>query len=362
MTSPHRAAGRLLVAGFDGLELPSSVAEALSVGRIGGAILFSRNIESASQTARLVHSILRSGTDTRPIVSVDQEGGRVQRLGWSHWPSAAALGATGDQTLSRQVGAAMGEELAACGFDLDFAPVLDLNTNPDNPVIGDRAFGQDQEASTWALAWSEGIMEKGVAACGKHFPGHGDTSLDSHKALPLVTHSLERIQAVELDSFRKAAPHLPFMMTAHVLFPALDANRPATLSRPILEGILRRRLGFNGIIVSDDLEMAGARAFGDVPDLAVESIASGADMVLVCTHSELAFEASAALEKEARRSPAFRNLVDESLARLAAFRQRFPGPVPDPRRAEAVCGSQRHRSLARQVRDLAHAGSQRPQG
>ena len=350
---PHfsqRLPGRLVTAGFDGTELPSEMANALTAGRLGGTILFSRNLESPAQTAGLVQSILSASPQTRPIVSVDQEGGRVQRLSWSHWPEAALLGKTGDAELCLRVGAAMGRELSACGFDLDFAPVLDLDTNPDNPVIGDRAFGKDPEAADLALAWARGLMSQGVAGCGKHFPGHGDTVLDSHKALPRVDHPLERIEEVELAPFRQAANHLPFMMTAHVLFDALDESRPATLSRPILEGILRERLGFQGIIVSDDLEMAGARAFGDVPDLAVETIAAGADMVLVCIHSDLALEASAALESEAARSPAFRNLVDKALARLDAFRTTFPGPTPDPHLAEALCGSKAHRDLAGLVR------------
>ena len=278
------------------------------------------------------------------------------RLPWSGWPKAATMGATGDPSLIREVGRAMGREMAACGFDLDFAPVLDLDTNPENPVIGDRAFGHEPNAATLALAWAEGLMETGVSACGKHFPGHGDTMLDSHKALPRVEHPKERIENVELAPFRMAAAsNIPMIMTAHVMYPALDPERPATLSRTILGDILRRRLGFNGLVVSDDLEMAGARAFGDVPELAVQTIVSGADLVLVCIHSDLALQASEALEKEAARSPAFRNLVAASLSRIQTHRSRFPGPLPEPDQADSICGSAANRTLADTVEHLTNA-------
>ncbi|HET8732938.1 MAG TPA: beta-N-acetylhexosaminidase, partial [Anaeromyxobacteraceae bacterium] len=228
----------LLCVGFDGTTPSPEVLELVRRG-VGGVILFARNVESAEQVAELTASLKRAAG--RPLlVSVDQEGGRVARLrarhGFTELPPMRALGETGDEGLAFEVGALLGSELRAVGIDQDYAPVVDVDTNPANPVIGDRSLSRDPErVGRLGAALARGLQSAGVAACAKHFPGHGDTSQDSHVALPRLAHSLERLEAVELPPFRALArAGVASVMTAHVVFEALDPKRPATLSPSVM--------------------------------------------------------------------------------------------------------------------------------
>ena len=204
----------------------------------------------------------------------------------TQWPPMMAhdgLPAPDDERTAEQVGRALGDELRALGFDIDFAPVLDVHTNPANPIIGDRAFGRDAATvARRALAFARGLDAAGILACGKHFPGHGDTDTDSHLELPRVDHPWDRLESVELAPFRAAAAaRLPMIMTAHVVFPALDPTRPATLSEQVVTGLLRGKLGFDGVIVSDDLDMkaiAGLLGAGDAAVRAVRAASWSAEV------------------------------------------------------------------------------------
>ena len=198
----------------------------------------------------------------------------------------ATLGRSGDERLASRFPAALAAELSAVGITLDYAPVLDIHTNAKNPVIGDRALAEDAETvGRLGAAIIRGLQDNGIAACGKHFPGHGDTSADSHFELPVVEHPPDRIRRVEFVPFREAIKsNVAFIMTAHVLVPSLDEQKPATLSRTIVHGLLRDELGYEGVILSDDLEMRALAATYTVPDAAVEAIAAGCDGVLVCRH------------------------------------------------------------------------------
>jgi beta-N-acetylhexosaminidase len=198
----------------------------------------------------------------------------------------ATLGRSGDEGLASRFAAALAAELTAVGITLDYAPVLDIHTNAQNPVIGDRALAEDADSvGRLGAAIIRGLQDNGIAACGKHFPGHGDTSVDSHVALPVVEHSPDRIRRVECIPFREAIKaNVAFIMTAHVLVPSFDEQKPATLSRTIVHGLLREELGYEGVILSDDLEMRALAATYTVPDAAVEAIAAGCDGVLVCRH------------------------------------------------------------------------------
>src|SRR5262245_47767353 len=220
-------------------------------------------------------------------VSVDQEGGRVARLKapFTEWPPMAVLGRSGDVQLARRFAVALATELKAVGITLDYAPVLDIHTNPKNPIIGDRALAEDAESvGRLGAAIIAGMQESGVAACGKHFPGHGDTSVDSHLELPLVEHPPDRIRRVECVPFREAIrAEVAFIMTAHVLVPSLDDEKPATLSPRIVQALLRNELAFQGVILSDDLEMKAIAKTYTVPDAAVAAIAAGCDGLLVCS-------------------------------------------------------------------------------
>ncbi|MDA1183212.1 MAG: beta-N-acetylhexosaminidase [Acidobacteria bacterium] len=284
--SIRRHIGQLLIGSLPGTTIPGELRALAREFQLGGIILFARNIEAPEQVAELSHDVQVLASEIPLWVSVDQEGGRVARLGppFTEWPPMATLGRSGDVGLASRFAAALGAELKVAGITLDYAPVLDIHTNPDNPVIGDRALSDD--AAMVGLLGSAvvgGLQGEGVAACGKHFPGHGDTAADSHDELPLVEHGPDRIRRVECVPFRDAIrAGVAFMMTAHVLVPALDEDSPATLSRCIVNGMLREELGFEGVILSDDLEMEALAGTHTAPEAAVQAIAAGCDGVLVC--------------------------------------------------------------------------------
>ena len=280
-TAIRRDIGQLLIGSLPGRTITPEIRSLAREFSLGGVIFFARNIEAPEQVAELSHDVQALGSELPIWVSVDQEGGRVARLKapFTVWPPMAALGRSGDVSLAARFGKALATELRAVGITLDYAPVLDIHTNPKNPIIGDRALAEDAEGvARLGTAIIESLQRHGVAACGKHFPGHGDTSVDSHLDLPLVEHPPDRIRRVELVPFRAAIKTgVAFIMTAHVLVPSLDEERPATLSRAIVQGMLRDELGFQGVILSDDLEMKAIAKSYPVPDAAVQAIAAGCD-------------------------------------------------------------------------------------
>jgi beta-N-acetylhexosaminidase len=327
------ALGELVVGGFPGTSLPEGFARALRERRRGGAILFKPNVEGGPlQIAALARAIHAAAPET-PFVGVDQEGGRVARLKapFLAVPPMRTVASWGDPALAERIARAVGAELAAVGFTIDFAPVLDVNTCAENPVIGDRAFGDDPDTcARFGAAWVRGLQSAGVLACGKHFPGHGDTSKDSHVDLPVVNQPLERLEQVELTPFRAAVEAgVATLMTAHVVYPALDAKRPGTMS-PSVCTALRERVGFRGALVSDDLEMQAIAARSTVEDAAVQAIAAGCDVLLVCWSDEKQERAVEALTREAERSPAFRARSEEALGRASGARRRVTArPLDD---------------------------------
>jgi beta-N-acetylhexosaminidase len=266
----RRDIGELLIGSLSGTTITPEIRSLAREFSLGGVIFFARNIEAAEQVAELSHDV-QSLSNGMPLwVSVDQEGGRVARLKepFTVWPPMATLGRRGDEELAGRFAAALAAELRAVGITLDYAPVLDIHTNERNPVIGDRALSTDADmVARLGVAIIRGLQEHGVAACGKHFPGHGDTSVDSHLELPLVEHPPDRIRRVECVPFRAAIEAgVRFIMTAHILVPSLDETQPATLSRRIVYDLLRDELGFEGVILSDDLEMKAIAATMPVPD------------------------------------------------------------------------------------------------
>lgn len=335
---------RLIIAGFRGNELPTDYCTWLREERLGGLVLFSRNFAGAGEAYALI-SQARS-LQSSMIVAVDQEGGRVQRLKEFPLPAAAHWQCFDEPALARQAGGLLGQFLSSVGFNMDFAPVVDVNTNPDNPVIGDRAFGDEVEpVIAFARPFAEGLHSAGVASCAKHFPGHGDTDLDSHLALPRLSHSRARLESVELTSF-KAFTDLPAWMTAHILFPEIDDRYPATLSASALE-IARNQLGYQGVLISDDLEMNAIASHFGYGEAAVQAIVAGCDALLVCSEASAVEQASEALRREAKTSEAFRVRVAESWSRLGALIQRFPLPAHGPQAwRDVVQGETARRFLA----------------
>jgi beta-N-acetylhexosaminidase len=336
--SHRRAAGRVLIAGFPGRVLPPPIAELAHEGALGGVILFKRNLAlSLAETARTIAALhAQFPSASAPLVAIDQEGGRVARLGPPvvALPAMRVLGEIDDPELTRRAARVLGTQLRAVGIGVDLAPVLDVDTNPANPVIGDRAFGRSPErVIRHGLAFAEGLGAAGVVACGKHFPGHGDTDVDSHRALPRVAHGRTRLEAVELAPFRAARGRVPTIMTAHVVFEAIDRELPATLSRAVIEGVLRRELGYDGVVISDDLEMKAVADRWGVAESAIRAIEAGCDALLVCSTTERVLEAHAALEERARRDADFADRLAAAAARVDALPR---VPAPDPAFVDAL--------------------------
>ena len=286
-SSIRRDIGQLLIGSLPATAITPEMRSLAKEFSLGGVIFFSRNIEAPEQVAELSRDVQQLALELPLWVSVDQEGGRVARLKepFTRWPPMATLGRSGSVDLAARFGAALAAELKAVGITLDYAPVLDIHTNPKNPIIGDRALAEDADSvARLGATIIRALQDNGVAACGKHFPGHGDTSVDSHLALPIVEHPPDRIRRVEFVPFREAIrADVAFIMTAHVLVPSLDEEKPATLSPRVVRALLREELGFPGVILSDDLEMKAIASTYRVPDAAVEAIAAGCDALLVCS-------------------------------------------------------------------------------
>ncbi|HYB99274.1 MAG TPA: beta-N-acetylhexosaminidase [Candidatus Limnocylindrales bacterium] len=332
-------AGKLLIIGLPGPELDAEARRLLADIDPLGVILFRRNVAGTREVTELNRQI-RDGRQGF-LLCIDHEGGRVHRMGeapeFTHFPPALTMARAGDPGLLVEVGRAHAAELRAAGFNLDFAPVLDVHTNSDNPVIGDRAFGTTpEEVIHNALPYLQGMTEGGIMGCGKHFPGHGDTSVDSHLELPVLskdTHDLARLRSLELRPFARAiAQGVPMLMTAHVVVEALDPSLPATMSSRVIEGVLRGELGYGGYVVSDDLEMKAVADNYSVGHAAVMSLQAGCDGCLVCATPSLIREAHEALTKALRdaeipeaKHAAVRKRREKMLSKLARL-ERVPVP------------------------------------
>jgi len=342
----------LFCVGFTGTTPSPEVLDLVRRG-VHGVILFGRNVVEAEQVAQLVGDLKRAAGDRRLLVSVDQEGGRVARLraahGFTELPPMQALGSTGDADLARQVGALLGRELRAVGIDQDYAPCVDVNTNPANPVIGDRALSGDPARVAWlGAALSQGLQSEGVAACAKHFPGHGDTSQDSHVDLPRLPHSLERLRRVELLPFAALArAGVASVMTAHVVFEALDAERPATLSAPVLR-LLRDELGFDGCCISDDLEMKAVTEHFPLEEIAPGCVLAGVDALLVSHTVAIQHRAIDLVRRAVEDGRIPRLRVDEARARIERLLE-YAGPAPDPRRTRQRLRTREHLAVAGRI-------------
>ena len=280
LAQARRMAGGLTMIRIPGTELDTDTARFLRENHIRAVCLFRINMVNASQLSKLTAD-LRATMGENALIAIDQEGGAVVRATWlPAAPAAMALGAVDDPKLAYAVGAAVARGLKSLGFNWNFAPVMDLNSNPANPVIGERSFGDDPARATeLALAWMEGSLSEGVACCVKHFPGHGDTHVDSHRDLPTVNKSRAALEAFEFAPF-KAAQHAPAIMSAHIVYPALDATYPATMSHAILTGLLRTEWGYRGIVITDGMDMQAIAGRYGVGKAAVAALAAGADMVM----------------------------------------------------------------------------------
>ncbi len=347
-------AGQRMLIGFEGTGLDETTRSLIRELRPAGFILFARNVEEPSQVLELnreLASLLPASHP--PILSVDQEGGRVQRVkdGASLFPPLRFVGNIDDPELTRRYARALATEVLACGFNLNWAPVADVDSNPDNPIIGDRSFHRDPDrVALHVAAYVEATQEAGLIACAKHFPGHGDTATDSHLTLPTVEREQPELERCELTPFRAAAQAgVGTMMTAHVMFPAFDQDHPATMSPPILDGILRRRLGYQGVIVSDDLEMKGVRDFFPLRHQLDQSCLATADLFLVCSEPAFQVQCFEELVRLQERDKRHDDLAEDSNRRLLKLRERFfLGDSPTPAAQLLDCAE--HRDLLHFVR------------
>ena len=310
----------MVCVGFDGPALNDHIREVLDAG-VSGVVLFARNATSHSALGEISSAIKSYATaiGSRVFVSIDHEGGRVVRLrdGMTTVAAMREVGRIGAPEAHR-VGALFARELRSANIDLDFAPVVDVDSNPSNPVIGDRSFHSDAAiVSECARAFIDGLQAGGVAGCAKHFPGHGDTDVDSHLALPRLPHGLARLREVELPPFRAAArAGVASIMTAHVVFEALDSGIPATMSRKAIECVLRTEIGFQGVVFSDCLEMSAIADGMGTGEAAVRAVEAGVDCVLVCHRRDRQRNAIEALAQAMESGRLARARIDEAIGRI----------------------------------------------
>ena len=335
MESSQLNLASLFCVGLSGLELNDADKRILSRG-VGGIVLFSRNVDTPEQVTRLIEQA-RSHAGNEVLASVDQEGGNVARLekGFHRIPTMRDLGKAiteegADLSLAYEVGQCLGHDLSAVGFDLDFAPILDVDTNPNNPVIGDRSISSDPaQVAAIGQQLIEGLQSQGIIACGKHLPGHGDTQQDSHFELPRLPHDLERMEKIELYPFQKVIAQDGSdgglaIMTAHVVFDVIDAHLPGTLCSAVLTGLLRGTMGFEGLCISDCMEMkaiADGEIWGGTVGASVRGIKAGVDMALVCHTHEVMHKAIDAVDAAVAKGHISQERVGQALKRLKRARQ-----------------------------------------
>ena len=334
MSGRYDKIGELFMVGYAGTD-PAAADELIRRYHVGGIILFTRNVKDADHAARVcarLQELRRDVSDTPLFIAIDQEGGCVARIteGVTVFPGNMALGAIGSEDYARRAGEVMGAELASMGINVNFAPVLDLGSNPRNPGVGARSFGSDAGlAARLGAVMIEGMQAQGIHATAKHFPGLGDALVDSHDELPVVHATAETLEKRELLPFRSAIDaNVSFMMTAHCAFPALDETlAPATLSRPILQGILRNRLGFKGIIITDCLEMLSIEKSFPAPGASMAAIRAGATMPLICHTREKQIAAIEALARVLDAGWISADIIDEANAAISSIKNRLRFPA-----------------------------------
>jgi beta-N-acetylhexosaminidase len=354
-----RRVGQRIAIGFEGQAASSDARALIREFGVGTVILFGRNVAAPEQVAELVRELQEAARDAgheQPLlVAVDQEGGRVARLRdpWTVWPAARAIGRVGSEDTARRVGAAIASELVACGIRVDFAPVVDVDTNPKNPVIGDRSFGDDPDlVGRLGAAFVDGLQGGGVAACAKHFPGHGDTALDSHFELPAVDHSRSRLDDLELRPFRRLiAGGVAMVMSAHVLVREIDDTLPGTLSPRVVDGLLRKDLGFTGVTVTDDLDMKAVAKHWKPSQVSVLAAKAGCDLLCFCRDHDAQVEGIEALIRALEADEVSFKEAEAAEKRLRALKERFLGSYrdPDPKQARLAAGPVEHRLLAEEI-------------
>lgn len=319
--------GQLLIMGYDGVEIDSRLRTMLNTLQPGGVILFARNIESPRQTWKL----LKDSQATTPVpmfLCVDLEGGSVDRLKnvIAPAPSVRDVFSSSDRKLFRMHGHILGLEARALGFNVDFAPVFDLGLQPSRTVLGSRTASEDPEhVIVYARECLKGLKSASVLGCGKHFPGLGEANLDTHHELPSIAKPFKKLWAEDLLPYRELHRQIPFVMVAHAAYPEVTKNNlPASLSKKWMKDVLRDKIGFRNLVISDDLEMGGVLAAGSIEEVAVETLRAGADMFLVCHNQDLVWRGFEAVLREAEKDRRFAAHVEQAAKRVLALKRRSP--------------------------------------
>lgn len=321
--------GQLFVVGFDGTSVNDELIQLIKDKHVGGVILFSKNVESVDQVLDLTNEIKQVNSDNKSpmIISVDEEGGAVSRMPeeFLNLPSSGYIGKKDDEELSYHVGSVIGDQLRTLGFNMDFAPVLDIYSNPKNTVIGRRAFGSDSDiVSRLGISAMKGLEDKGIIPVVKHFPGHGDTEVDSHVGLPIVTKDLESLENFEFIPFKKAIENdVDAIMVSHILLSQVDNEFPATLSSKVIDGILRKQMGFEKVVVTDDMTMGAIVQNYTLEEATVKSIQAGVDLVLVCFGYENQINSINAVKEAVEKGEIPESRIDESVYRILSLKDKY---------------------------------------
>lgn len=321
--------GQMVTAGVEGYTLDENSIKLIEEHHVGGIIIFGKNVENSNQLLSLIDSIKEVNSKNRiPLfISVDEEGGRVSRMPKEikKLPTNRRIGQMNNKELSYKIGTILAEELNMFGFNMDFAPVLDINSNPKNPVIGDRAFGAELEiVRDLGIETMKGIQSGGIISVIKHFPGHGDTSVDSHIGLPTVEHDIERLNSLELVPFRDAIKDgADTVMVAHILLSKIDPDYPSSLSKTVITGILREKLGFKGVVISDDMTMGAIVENYEIGNAAIKAINAGSDIVLVAHGYDNSLAVINSIKEAVTNGIISEERLNESVYRILSLKQKY---------------------------------------
>jgi beta-N-acetylhexosaminidase len=321
--------GQMLMFGIDGYEISGNTKKLIDKDKIGGFIIMGDNVQSSTQLRKLMNSLKQQNSQNNiPLfLSVDEEGGRISRMPkeFKSLPTNEAIGKINNKEFSYNIGSIIAEQISAFGFNMDFAPVLDINSNPKNPVIGNRSFGSNaQVVSDLGVETMKGIQSRNVIPVIKHFPGHGDTSVDSHKGLPSVNNDLNRLESFEFIPFSKAIDEgAEVVMIAHILLKKIDEKNPSSMSKTIITDILRNKLKFQGVVITDDMTMGAIIKNYKIGEAAVKSVKAGSDIVLVCHGYNNEMEVISALKKAVGDGDISQERIDESVYRILKLKQKY---------------------------------------
>jgi len=321
--------GQLVIVGLDGFTLDNNINNLIKEHKVSGVILFSKNVDNPNQLISLTNSLKTKNSQNKiPLfISVDEEGGRVSRIptGIKKLPSNETIGKNNDSILSYNIGKIIGEELKTFGFNMDFAPVLDINSNPNNPIIGDRSFGSSPSiVNKLGIKTMEGIMDNNIISVVKHFPGHGDTAVDSHLELPVVKKDLTKLNAFELIPFKEAIKNnADAIMVSHILLNKIDPAYPASMSKTVITDILRGTLNFTGVVITDDMTMAAIIKYIDIGEAAVKSFNAGSDILLVCHEYDNQLKVINSLKTAVKNKVISENRLNESVYRILKLKEKY---------------------------------------